>query len=370
MKSIAIIPGSTNLGIKEIKEPFINSPDEIKLKVLQVGICGTDREMAEGGRADAPKGRKELIIGHEMFGQVVETGTMVNSVKPGDYGVFTVRRGCNECKACKNNRSDMCYSGKYTERGIKGADGFQAEYVVDTAQYFIKVPAAIKELGVLTEPMSVAAKAIDEAIMLQQARLKEFDLNESWLKGKKALVAGIGAIGLMAAFALRLKGAEVTGVDIVDKDSLRARILQEIGGRYVDGRVLNIVNVDEECGEFDFVFEATGIAMLQIELIDTLATNGIYVATGIPAGKRPMTIDAAHVLQQLVLKNQIILGSVNASVDHYRMAVDYMEESSTKWPGVIKQTITESVPFKDIGKAFDSHHANEIKIVIDWISVA
>jgi threonine dehydrogenase-like Zn-dependent dehydrogenase len=262
----------------------------------------------------------------------------------------------------------MCYSGNYTERGIKGADGFQAEYVIDTAQYLIKVPPSIKDIGVLTEPMSVAAKAIDEAMIMQQGRLKDFDRNDNWLQGKKALIAGIGAIGLMAAFALRLRGAEVTGMDIVDKDQLRVKILEEIGGKYIDGRILNVTNIDDQCGEFDFVFEATGIAKLQIELIDTLGINGIYVATGIPGGKRPMTMEAGHILQQMVLKNQIMLGSVNASVEHYRMAVDYLEKSSMLWPDSIRKVITEKVHYTEFENVFDSHDPNEIKIVIEWNS--
>ncbi len=368
MKAISIIPESRKLALTDKNEPAIHSQDEVKLKVFQVGICGTDREMAEGGRAESPIGKKDLVIGHEMFGQVVEAGAHVTNVRNGDFGVFTVRRGCNECKACKNNRSDMCYSGNYTERGIKGADGFQAEYVIDTAQYLIKVPPSIKDIGVLTEPMSVAAKAIDEAMIMQQGRLKDFDRNDNWLQGKKALIAGIGAIGLMAAFALRLRGAEVTGMDIVDRDQLRVKILEEIGGKYIDGRILNVTNIDDQCGEFDFVFEATGIAKLQIELIDTLGINGIYVATGIPAGKRPMTMEAGHILQQMVLKNQIMLGSVNASVEHYRMAVDYLEKSSMLWPDSIRKVITEKVHYTEFENVFDSHDPNEIKIVIEWNS--
>lgn len=124
MKAIALIPGTTQVSLVDVAEPVINAADEVKIKIWQVGICGTDREEVEGGRADAPAGKKELIIGHEMFGQVVETGNAVTKVKPGDFAMFTVRRGCNECAACLNNRSDMCYTGKYTERGIKGADGF------------------------------------------------------------------------------------------------------------------------------------------------------------------------------------------------------------------------------------------------------
>ena len=367
MKAISIVPGSKNISITDVEEPEITQPDEVKLKVWQVGICGTDREQAEGGRADAPKGQAHLVIGHEMFGQVVEVGSGVNSIQIGEFGVFTVRRGCGQCKACINDRSDMCYTGKYTERGIKGADGFQSEFVVDKEKYLIKVPKEIKGVGVLTEPMSVAAKAIDEAMIMQAARLKDFDREENWLKGKRALIAGIGAIGLMAAFALRLRGAEVIGMDIVDENSLRPRLLKQIGGTYVDGRVVEVTDIDDVCGEMDFVFEATGIAKLQIQLLDTLGINGIYVATGIPAGKRPMTIMAGDILQQMVLKNQILLGSVNASLAHYQTAVDDLAACYKQWPEQIQQVITEKVAYTDFETALHHHSMDEIKVVVEWV---
>lgn len=367
MKAISLIPQTTKISLADVPEPQVSAPDEIKIKIWQVGICGTDREEAEGGRADAPPGKSSLIIGHEMFGQVVEVGNNVKSVQPGEYGVFTVRRGCNECDACLHNRSDLCSTGKYTERGIKGADGFQAEYVVDKEQYFIKVPDEIKDIGVLTEPMSVAAKAINEALIIQGARLAGIVSQENWLKGKKALIAGLGPIGLMAAFALRLRGAKVVGLDIVDDDSLRPRILRQLGGTYVDGRKVKTIDLDEVCGEADFIFEATGIAKLQIQLIDALGVNGIYVATGIPAGHRPMTIMAGDIMQQLVLKNQILVGSVNASFEHYKMAVDDLQSSKLRWAGIIEQVITEKVPFTNFLAALQRHSADEIKVVVDWM---
>lgn len=366
MKAVALVPQTTELSLTEVNEPQITSPFDIKIKVLQVGICGTDREQAGGGRADAPKGKSKLVIGHEMFGVVVETGSDVQSASRGDYGLFTVRRGCGQCLACLNNRNDMCYTGNYTERGIKGADGFQAEFVVDSEQYFIKVPSLIRNIGVLTEPMSVAAKAIDEAMTIQRARLGGFTPGPNWLQGKKALVAGLGPIGLMAAFALRLNGANVIGLDIVDENSPRANILKEIGGKYVDGRIVGTTNIDEAFGAADFVFEATGIAKLQIELIDTLAVNGIYVATGIPAGSRPMSVPAGDIMQQLVLKNQVLLGSVNASIHHNKMAVEYLQQSQQRWPGVIEKVITERVPFTSFRDAIFSHKAGEIKVVVEW----
>jgi threonine dehydrogenase-like Zn-dependent dehydrogenase len=366
MKAIAIIPGTTQVSLTDITEPMINAPDDVKIKICQVGICGTDREEASGGRAEAPAGKKQLVIGHEMFGEIVEVGSAVKIVSKGDFGVFIVRRGCNKCEACLNGRSDMCYTGDYTERGIKGADGFQAEYVVDKEQYLVKVPVEMKEIGVLTEPMSVACKAIDEALIIQHARLKDFDRQTNWLEGKKALIAGIGPIGLMAAFALRLKGAEVIGMDIVDENSSRPKILKEIGGTYVDGRKVAVTDLDEVCGEADFVFEATGIAKLQIQLIDTLRVNGIYVATGIPAGERPLNIEAGGLMQQLVLKNQVVLGSVNASLQHYKMAVNDLHASLIKWPAALKAVITEKVPFTNFEQALHQHLPGEIKVVVEW----
>ncbi|MDB5022097.1 MAG: alcohol dehydrogenase [Pedobacter sp.] len=367
MKAIALEPGTTNVYLADVEEPQITAEDEVKIKVWQVGICGTDREEAGGGRADAPENKKELIIGHEMFGQVVEVGASVKAVMVGDYGVFTVRRGCGQCDACKSNRSDMCYTGEYTERGIKGADGFQCEYVVDKEQYLIPVPEQIKDYGVLTEPMSVAAKAIDEALNIQQARLKDIITTENWLEGKRVLVAGIGAIGLLAAFALRLKGAEVFGMDIVPEDSLRPQLLQAIGGQYINGNDIDVMDIDDVYGECDFIFESAGIAKLQINLIDGLGINGIYVTTGIPSGERPELIMAAEIIQQMVLKNQVVLGSVNASPEHYRMAVDYLKAAVDTWPEQMKQVITEKVPYKDFGKILHQHSNEEIKVVVDWL---
>lgn len=365
MKAIAIIPGTTNISVVDVEEPQVDKENDIKIKVLQVGICGTDREEAEGGRADAPPGQKRLIIGHEVFGRVVEIGTRVSNVKVGDFGVFSVRRGCGECKACNNNRSDMCLTGNYTERGIKALDGFQAEFVVDDAQYFVKVPDEIKDIGVLTEPMSVAAKAIDEAMIIQKARVKDFDKTAAWLKGKKALVGGVGAVGLLAAFALRLRGAEVYGLDIVDEDSMRPQILKKIGGHYVDGRQVKTTDFDDKIGEMDFIFEAAGFAALQIELIDALAINGIYVSTGIPGGKRPIEIDGADLMRQLVLKNQVVLGSVNASPEHFKIAVSDLVGAKEHWPNEISSLITGKVPYPEFEKALKAS-PNEIKVVVEW----
>lgn len=135
MKAIAVVPGTKTVRVVDRPEPVIAEPDEIKLRVVRVGICGTDREEAAGGRAKAPPSHDDLVLGHEMFGQVTDVGRAVTLVQAGDYAVFTVRRGCGQCRSCAMNRSDMCRTGLYAERGIWALDGYQAEYVVDHEQY-------------------------------------------------------------------------------------------------------------------------------------------------------------------------------------------------------------------------------------------
>lgn len=365
MKAIAITPGVPSAELLELPEPQISSPTQVKVKILEVGICGTDREEVTGGRANAPSGSKHLVIGHEMFGQVVETGSEVATVSKGDFAVFTVRRGCGKCEPCKNNRSDMCYTGDYTERGIKSIHGFESEYVVDDEQFIIKVPESARTIGVLAEPMSVAEKAIDEALKIQTARLQRA-ADEDWFAGKKAVIAGVGAIGILGAIALRLRGAEVIGIDIVDEDSQRPQILKQLGGSYLDGKKIKIEDLDDSLGQVDFIFEAAGVPQLGFDLIDVLGINGIYVMTGIPGEGKPVCIPGAETMVQIVLKNQVILGSVNASKQHFELGIRDLERAKNKWGTVIEDLITTRISYREFEKALNFRSPDDIKTVVTW----
>ncbi len=365
MKAISIVPGTAGSEVIDHQEPTLQSPNDVKIKILQVGICGTDREEVMGGRADAPVGSSRLIIGHEMFGQVVETGDGVTTVKKGDYGVFTVRRGCGKCAACEHNRSDMCFTGEYTERGIKGLNGYETEYVVDNEQYLVKVPVSIQSVGVLAEPMSVAEKAIDEAVKLQASRLPQI-LRDDWLKGKQALVAGLGPIGILATIVLRLRGAKVWGLDIVDESSKRPQLLKSLGGEYIDGRKVDTMNIDDKFGEVAFIFESAGVAELGFQLIDVLGINGVYVMTGIPHGDRPTCVMGAELMKNMVLKNQMILGSVNASPEHFAMGIKDLEKAKNLWGDLVDEIITSRIAYQDFEKAIDQRSEDDIKTVIEW----
>lgn len=366
MNAIAIVPGTPTVQLVDRPEPSITAPDEVKVRILRGGICGTDREEAAGGRARAPVSRQELIIGHEMFGQVVGVGPAVTRVEPGAYAVFTVRRGCGRCGPCTLTRSDMCRTGDYRQRGIWGLDGFQTEYVVDEERYVVRVPPQLGSVGVLTEPLSVAEKAIDEAVCVQGARLPDAPRTADWLSGRRCLVAGLGPIGLLGAMVLRLRGADVYGLDIGDVGSPRPQWLAGIVGRYVDGRQVPPERVDEVLGPMDFILEASGVPALAFNLLDALAPSGVYVLTGIPGGTRPLEIPGAELLRQLVLDNQIVVGSVNAARDHFEMAVDDLARAHLSWGDHVGRLITHRYPSTDFAAALRQHPPDEIKAVIEW----
>ena len=236
MKAIAIVPGTPGAFVVERPDPVVTAPDGVKLRVLSVGICGTDREEVSGGRARAPDGQRELVIGHEMLGQVISVGTAVTRVAAGDYAVLTVRRGCGRCASCGMGRSDMCQTGEYRERGIRGLDGYQTEYVADSERHVVRVPSALAPVGVLIEPLSIVEKAIDEALRLQIVRRPDAATMPDWIVGRRCLVAGLGPVGLLAAMVLVLRGARVYGLDVVDATTARPAWLRELGGEYIDGR--------------------------------------------------------------------------------------------------------------------------------------
>src|SRR2546426_6859677 len=205
MKAIAVFPGQPNsVHLAELPKPSVNDIPNgrgVLVKVLRVGVDGTDKEINGAEYGAAPQGYNFLVIGHESFGRVEAVGPNVTEFHPGDYVVATVRRPGSSIYD-RIGTYDMTTDDTYFERGINLRHGFLAEYAVDAPEYIIRVPENLKHVGVLMEPMSVAQKAIEQAYRIQQ-RLRVW-------KPKRAAVLGSGTLGLLATLVLRLRGVEVT----------------------------------------------------------------------------------------------------------------------------------------------------------------
>src|SRR6266545_7900724 len=171
MKAIAVKPGIPNtVHLTELPAPTVDEVPNgcgVLVRVLRVGVDGTDKEINAADYGQAPEGYDFLVIGHEGFGQVEAVGPSVTEVKPGDYVVATVRRPGSSIYDLIGT-SDMTTDDIYYERGINLRHGFLTEYYVDDAEYIVKIPGGLKEVGVLLEPFTVVQKGITQAFEAQR----------------------------------------------------------------------------------------------------------------------------------------------------------------------------------------------------------
>lgn len=268
-------------------------------------MCGTDREIAAFSHGGPPGGSAYLVVGHESLAEVVDTGTEVTGVEPGALAVLMVRRPCPHasCVACRTGRPDFCYTGDYTERGIVGAHGFMTEFVVDDERYVAPLPASLRDVGVLIEPLTIAEKAIAEAI----------------------------------------------------------------GARYLSSRDHGAQSVERVAGRFDVIYEATGASTLAFEMLSLMDANAVFVFTGVPGRKASVEVDTGRLMRDLVLGNRVVLGTVNAGRAAFVDAVADLEAFRRRWPEAVSGLITGRFPpgrFADLA-AGRRRSSDAIKDVID-----
>ena len=346
-------------------------PTDVKIKILNVGVSGTDREIWEFKYGTPPPGSEYLITGHESFGQVVEVGKAVASVKVGDYVVPTVRRGCPEnCQACALMRQDFCYTGHFTERGITGAHGYMTEFVVDDEKYMNPVPPELKDCAVLLEPLTIAEKALMQVYTIQsrlpwECRLEKAGANPGC---RSAIVLGAGPVGLLGAMALRLLNMEVHVVARDTAPNTKADFARLIGAQYRATARETPSQIAASLGSVDLIFEATGAAKASFDFLQVLGTNGIFIFTGVPAPMNDITLDAGALMRDIVLQNQVVLGTVNAPKAAFENGIRDLAEFQKKWPGALSSLITGRLPLDRFRETIKRINPEEIKTILQMSS--
>ena len=354
MKAVAVEPIARRVRVVEHPEPAMTAATEVKLRMLEVGICGTDREIVTFQYGTPPPGGDYLVIGHESLAEVVETGPGVTRVKRGDLVVPMVRRPCPhaECVPCRAGRQDFCVTGDYTERGIKGAHGFMTEAVVEDEAYLNVVPAGLRDVAVLSEPLTIAEKALAQVRQVQ-GRLPWTPPGapaEAWGRGHRAVVLGAGPVGLLGAMALVSAGFTTTVYSRASGPHDKAGLVGSLGAAYVSAEDHTIDGLASKVGPIDLVYEATGASRVAFDVMRVLGTNGVFVFTGVPGRKRPIEVDTDLIMRDLVLENQVVLGTVNAGRDAYEAAIRDLGAFAARWPSAVRGLITARV---DIAGAVD-----------------
>ncbi|GHH43545.1 glucose 1-dehydrogenase [Streptomyces candidus] len=347
MRALTVSPGRKNsLEARELPDP---SPanGELLVRGLTVGVCGTDREIANAEYGWAPPGRDWLILGHESLGRV-EQAAPGSGFSAGELVAGVVRRPDPvPCGACAHGEFDMCRNGRYTERGIKEIDGYGAQLWCVEPGYAVKLQPSLERVGVLMEPTSVVAKAWEQVERVG---------GRSWFEPRRVLVTGAGPIGLLAALLGTQRGLDVHVLDRVT-DGPKPRLVRDLGATYHSGDVTQVI--DKVCP--DVIIEATGAGSLVFAALTGTASYGVVCLTGVsPAGRR-ISVDAGLINRDIVLENDAVVGSVNANLRHYRQAADALGKADPAW---LERLISRRVPLERAVEAFQPQ-PDDVKVVID-----
>ena len=345
MKAVAVVPGKPNsVHLADLPKPSV---DEIPggrgvlVKVLRVGVDGTDKEINAAEYGTPPAGYDFLVIGHEGFGRVEAVGSNVTDVRPGDYVVATVRRPGGSIYDLIGT-SDMTTDDTYFERGINLRHGFLTEYYVDDAEFIVKVPRGLRDVGVLLEPMTVVEKGIAQAYEIQR-RLRVW-------RPLRAAVMGAGTIGLLATLVFRLRGLQVTTFGLSRKPYLNSDLIEAIGARYESTTDLPIPDGARKYGPFDLIFEATGYSPVVFDSLQALGKNGVLVLSSVTGGDRKVEVPADRINLEFVLGNKVMVGTVNANREYFELGVRDMAQAEAEYAGWLERLLTHPV------KGLENYH--------------
>lgn len=331
--------------VEDIPEP---AGEGVLLRVLEVGVCGTDREISEG-LFGVPADGATLVLGHESLATVERDG---HGFGKGDLVTATVRRSCRHCMPCGEGAPDSCLTGEYSERGITRLDGFARELVVEDAGQLIRIPASLGRLGVLAEPTSICERAIRHSLAIGG--------RQPW-QLERALVVGAGAIGTIATYLLRLAGLDVWTASLEPARPL----VTATGARYVSTGETPLAELRKETGGFDLVISTVPDAQMMADSLGLLRRSGVACLLGIDGREQKVAIDGPVIGLDAVLENRVVFGSVNAHHQDWVAAVASLDEARRRWPDELESFVGLRVPLDRFQEAFDYRGGVKATLLLD-----
>ena len=342
MQALVTQPGVPHSARVADLPAVVAGPGEVLLRVLEVGVCGTDREIVHGLFGVPPAGADSLVLGHEALAVVARAG---HGFEQGALVTATVRRSCARCIACAEGAPDSCLTGEYGERGITRLDGFARELVAEDPSQLVAIPSSLGRLGVLAEPTSICARAL--------RHVRAIGGRQPWLL-QRALVLGAGSVGSLATFLLRLAGVEVWVASLEPPDDPRAGVIAACGARYASIADGGLAALREETGGFDLVIEAAGDAQLMADATALVRRSGIVCLLGIDGRDQRVALDGRVLGVEMILENRVVFGSVNAHRSDWRDGVAALDRARERWPGALEALVTRRVPLDRFEEALDN----------------
>ena len=359
MRGIAAFPNETSPRFVEVEQPGPPSAGEVLCRTLELGICGTDREILRFAQPLVPEGRDFLILGHECLARVEEVGPDVTGLAAGDLVIPLVRRAAGETTL----RPDMLAFGRYVERGIVRLDGLSVPWWKDRPEYLFHVDAEMAPYAVLAEPITCAEKAVNEALTLQRARLGPAAWSDP---PPRVLVTGMGPIGFGALLVCHVLGWPVTVYGRGGSQSARARLAADFGGRYLEATPEALQLSDVERDGFDLVLECTGAEQVMVAATAALASRGIMAWLGSQRRPQPVALNLARMVRHGVLRNHLHLGVVNAAPGDFHDALADLDQVRREQPELLDRLITARVAPQDALWHFEHRQPQGIKTIVQY----
>lgn len=360
MKAAAVFPSERRFEIVDHADPGSPERGQAKLQVLEVGVCGTDKEIAAFEYGWPPEKSDYLILGHEALARVVDIGPGVDGIAPGSLVVPTVRRPCGiaTCAPCNGGRQDFCSTFQFTERGINRRHGFMCEYVIEDARYLNPVPEELLDAAVLVEPLTIAEKGVAQLWTIQRrlpwTHQTRADGHPSGA-GLNALVLGAGPVGLLGAMKFVLEGFTTYVYSRTPPGVNVDQIVQGFGARYIHAENAAVEDLPGIIGSIDVVYEAVGVSSLAYSVMRHLGSNGAFIFAGVPALHGPAPIDGDAIMRDHVLKNRVTFGTVNCNIDGFREAISDIGEFRRRWPQALASIVSRRVPIDAVQEPLQGH---------------
>jgi len=352
MKAIAAFTGRATPEFVEIPNPSEPGAGEVLCRTLELGVCGTDREILHSETPWNPPGEEFLVLGHECLAQVEAVGDDVAELQVGDFVTPAVRRAT----IASPIRPDFMNFGDYIERGIVHAHGFSAPLWLDEPQFLFPVEKENTSFAVFAEPLSIAEKAINEALLLQQARLGE----DMWIETPpRVLVTGMGPIGFAGIIASVARGWSVTMYGRDAEDTFRVNLAKRFGANYLPDTAL-----DSFEDEFDLILECTGSDAVLVAVAEKLAPRAAMVWLGAARQPEPKMLNVQNVMRNALLGNQLHLGAINASARDFHDALMHLEMMQDSHRSEMSDLFTDRVGQQDALWHYQNRQPQGIKTVV------
>lgn len=340
MKALVKSKPSCGLWLEEVPEPEFGIND-VKVRVLRTGICGTDLHIYEWDNWAQSTIRVPMVIGHEFVGEIVAVGSNVADFRVGELVSGEGHVVCGRCRNCLAGRRHLC---AHTQGIGVNRSGAFAEYIVLPMSNIWKHSDGIDlDIAAIFDPFG---NAVHTALTFP-------------VLGEDVLVTGAGPIGIMGAAVAKHAGARY--VVITDVNPYRLELAAKVGVTMaIDPRKTNLQEVQQKLGMregFDVGLEMSGNASAFRDMLANMSHGGKIALLGIPAGE--MSIDWHHIIFNMLTVKGIYGREMYET--WYKMTV--MLQSGLN----IAPVITHHFSWREHEQAFAvMRTGNAGKVILDW----